>query len=128
MNLNQVTIPSVHVPTAVAFYRRLGLRLIVDSQPRYVRFELPAGTATFSIHEASPVTQPTGVVLYFECASAAALDERCAELVADGVVFDQLPRDEDWAWREARLRDPDGHVLCLYWAGDNRTHPPWRVG
>jgi catechol 2,3-dioxygenase-like lactoylglutathione lyase family enzyme len=22
---------------------------------------------------------------------------------------------------------PDGHHLCLFHAGDNRRHPPWRV-
>ena len=33
-----------------------------------------------------------------------------------------------WLWREARLRDPSGNVVCLYHAGDYRRHPPWRVG
>ena len=30
-------------------------------------------------------------------------------------------------WREARLDDPDGNHLCLFRAGPNRLHPPWRV-
>jgi hypothetical protein len=25
------------------------------------------------------------------------------------------------------LRDPDGNILCLYHAGDNRRNPPWRL-
>ena len=127
MDLNQVTLPSIDVPTSMAFYARLGLRLVVDSAPRYVRFALPAGRSTLSLHEAASVTQPTGVVIYFESASAAELDARCAALAADGIVFDQLPRDETWGWREARLRDPDGHVVCLYFAGSYRHDPPWKV-
>ena len=33
-----------------------------------------------------------------------------------------------WLWREARLVDPSGNVICLYHAGENRLNPPWRVG
>ena len=49
------------------------------------------------------------------------------ELVQKGFSFDQLPREERWQWREARLTDPGGNTVCLYSAGDNRRHPPWRV-
>ncbi len=38
MNLNQITIPSVDLEKAVVFYKKLGLHLIVDALPRYVRF------------------------------------------------------------------------------------------
>ncbi|SED09069.1 hypothetical protein SAMN04489761_4242 [Tenacibaculum sp. MAR_2009_124] len=31
MNLNQVTLPSVNLLKAVAFYKKLGLHLIVDA-------------------------------------------------------------------------------------------------
>ena len=37
------------------------------------------------------------------------------------------PMDMSWLWREARLADPDGHRLCLFHAGENRKHPPWRL-
>lgn len=47
MDLNQVTIPSNDVNRSVDFYRTLGLQLIVDSIPRYARFECPDGDATF---------------------------------------------------------------------------------
>jgi len=43
MNLNQITIPSVDVVKAVEFYKQLGMKLIVDSMPRYVRFECVDG-------------------------------------------------------------------------------------
>ena len=32
MNLNQVTLPVLEVAPAMAFYQRLGLRLIVDAR------------------------------------------------------------------------------------------------
>ena len=50
MNLNQVTIPSLDVAKSVEFYKTLGLQLIVDAAPRYVRFLCPDGDATFSFH------------------------------------------------------------------------------
>lgn len=66
----------------------------------------------------------SGVVVYFECDD---LDERVDRLIAAGVAFTQLPKDEAWLWREARLQDPSGNVLCLYRAGEFRKHPPWRI-
>ncbi len=124
MNLNQVTIPSTDVPRAVVFYQKLGLRLIVDSSPRYVRFACPDGGATFSIHRADSVANGERPVIYFECDS---LDADIARLQAAGLVFEREPTDQIWLWREAYLRDPDGHLLCLYHAGENRLNPPWRV-
>ncbi|MDP5081381.1 MAG: VOC family protein, partial [Winogradskyella sp.] len=43
MNLNQVTILSLDVEKSTLFYKNLGLKLIVDALPRYVRFECPNG-------------------------------------------------------------------------------------
>jgi hypothetical protein len=42
-------------------------------------------------------------------------------------VFEHGPIDQSWLWREARLRDPDGHVICLFSAGENRINPPWKL-
>jgi catechol 2,3-dioxygenase-like lactoylglutathione lyase family enzyme len=124
MNLNQITIPSTDVPRAVEFYRLLGLRLIVDSAPRYVRFECPDGGATFSIHHRESLADGEKPVIYFECQN---LDGEVARLQAAGAEFDAGPVDQTWLWREAHLRDPDGHQIILYHAGENRRNPPWRV-
>lgn len=121
--MNQVTLPSRDVARGAAFYRRLGLVQIVEDLPKYARFESPKGTATLSLHYAESVERG-GVVVYFECED---LDERVASLKASGVVFDSEPVDQPWLWREAYLRDPDGNVLCLFWAGENRKNPPWRL-
>ena len=124
MNLNQVTIPSRDIASSVEFYKKLGLRLIVDSIPRYARFECPAGESTFSIHHVEEPILTTGLTVYFECEN---LDDRVRELEQMGVGFDILPTDQRWLWREAHLRDPDGNHLILYYAGENRKNPPWRI-
>jgi uncharacterized glyoxalase superfamily protein PhnB len=55
------------------------------------------------------------------------LDAVYEELRAKGILFDEAPADQPWLWREAYLSDPDGNVLCLYYAGSNRRFPPWRI-
>ena len=121
MNLNQVTVEVADIARATAFYQRLGFEIIVSAD-HYARFLCPGG-ATFSVHVADDV-RPGGTLIYFECED---LDARVAALKAEGVVFDSGPADQRWLWREARLRDPDGNRLCLYFAGENRVDPPWRV-
>lgn len=123
MNLNQVTVPSRDLQVAIPFYEKLGLQLIVRSLPHYARFVCPAGEATFSLHLVDDLPGP-GVYVYFECED---LDQRVAALKEAGIEFDMEPTDQRWRWREARLKDPDGNQLLLYYAGDNRLHPPWRI-
>jgi predicted enzyme related to lactoylglutathione lyase len=123
MDLNQVTLPSRDVARTAAFYRTLGLLQIVEDLPKYARFELPSGSATLSLELTDRPLSPSGVVVYFECAG---LDARVAKLRAIGIEIDG-PKDEPWLWREARLSDPDGNVLCLYHAGENRKNPTWRL-
>ncbi|MBC7987393.1 MAG: bifunctional hydroxymethylpyrimidine kinase/phosphomethylpyrimidine kinase [Sphingomonadaceae bacterium] len=118
--LNQVTVGAADYSASVEFYKTLGLRQIVNAPANgYARFEADNG-ATFSIHQGAE----RGGVVYLE---SPRLDGWVRDLVEQGVAFDQLPRDEDWLWREARLRDPAGNVICLYRAGENRRYPPWRI-
>ena len=123
MDLNQVTIPCKNYEESVAFYTQLGLRQIVDSPPRYARFETEAGT-TLSIHKVEFSEAQSGVVVYFEVED---VDETVERLRGVGVNFEREPCDQDWLWREAYLRDPYGNRICIYHAGDNRRYPPWRV-
>ncbi|QUR65790.1 VOC family protein [Mycobacterium spongiae] len=123
MDLNQVTLNVTDFDEAVAFYRLLGLKLIVSSRGEYARFELPSGSTTLSLHlSTTPTTN--GPTIYFECDD---VDARYTALCAAGVTFDSAPQDENWRWREARFRDPSGNALCLYHAGQDRRFPPWRV-
>lgn len=123
MRLNQVTLPAIDVAASVAFYRTMGFELIVDA-PHYARFRSTEGDSTFSVHQIDALAHPSPTVVYFETSS---LDETVRKLQAKGLSFSQEPRDEPWLWREARIVDPAGNVICLYWAGANRLNPPWRV-
>jgi catechol 2,3-dioxygenase-like lactoylglutathione lyase family enzyme len=123
MNLNQVTIGSTDLARSERFYTALGLRLIVRDD-HYLRFECPEGGSTFSVELVEGETAADAVTIYFENDR---IDAEYARLAESGVVFDHEPADMPWLWREARLRDPDGHHLCLYRAGVNRKNPPWRV-
>ncbi len=78
----------------------------------------------FSVHLSDAPWASNGAVVYFECTD---LEARVVELQKRGFVFSRLPTDERWLWREARLQDPSGNTLCLFWAGQNRKNPPWRV-
>ena len=124
MRLNQVTVPALDLERSIAFYKTLGLHLIVKTD-RYARFELPDGESTFSLQLTDDAEGAArGPHVYFECEN---LDGRVAELKAQGIVFDADPVDQRWLWREAWLSDPAGVKLCLYYAGKNRLNPPWRV-
>ena len=124
MNLNQVTVPSRDLSISIPFYQTLGLHLIVHSGPHYARFECPDGNSTFSLHQVEELPSGEGIYVYFECEN---LDEYVTELQAQGIIFDEVPEDRRWLWREARLKDPDGNQLILYRAGENRKNPPWRL-
>ncbi len=123
MNLNQVTLPCSNYDETVRFYRDLGLTQIVDSPPRYARFETDSGS-TFSIHFSESFVPCADTVIYFEVDD---VDATVTELEERGIEFESQPVDQRWLWREVYLRDPGGNRLCIYHAGENRRHPPWRI-
>ena len=122
MRLNQITIPESDIPRSKSFYMRLGFRLLVDS-PHYTRFLAPDGDTTFSLHLSEDDVVP-GAVIYLESDK---VDKEVARLQGRGFEFEAQPEDTGWLWREAVLRDPDGHKIKIYHAGKNRVDPPWRV-
>jgi len=124
MNLNQVTVPSIDLTKSIPFYEKLGLKLIVDSLPHYARFECPDGNSTFSLHQTDDLPNGEGIYVYFECED---LDTYVNDLKEKGIEFDLEPIDQSWLWREARLKDVDGNQLILFYGGENRLNPPWRI-
>ncbi len=124
MNLNQVTIYSNKPVETVGFYRKLGLQIIVDSLPRYARLLCPDGNSTLSVHISEEAAANSNIVLYFECED---LDAKVTELKNLGLQFESEPIDQIWLWRESYLKDPNGNHICLFYAGENRQNPPWRV-
>lgn len=126
MRFNHATIIVTDFARAKAFYTLLGFELIVDAPPRYARFVVPGNQATFSIEvtEHARAMGPEQAQFFFECDN---VDATYEALVKKGIRFLQPPTDMSYLWREARLRDPDGHDIRIYHAGENRLDPPWKV-
>ena len=123
MNLNQITLPAKDIQLSVAFYRELGFTQIVSAD-HYARFESIEGESTFSLHKVSDDVENISAVIYFETHN---LEDVVNDLKAKGFVFEQEIQAQPWLWREARLRDPSNNQICIYYAGDNRRNPPWRL-
>jgi len=120
--MNQVTLPVSNMEEAVSFYLAFGLTQIVDNA-HYARFSFPSGDATFSLSlESEPFNN--GAIVYFE---SERLDELVESLVAKGIVFEQLPTEQRYLWKEAILKDPSWKQDQALLDGENRLHPPWRV-
>jgi catechol 2,3-dioxygenase-like lactoylglutathione lyase family enzyme len=123
MRLDQITVGSTDLARSESFYTTLGLKVIVRSD-HYLRFECPDGDSTFSVELVDTVPASEQVTVYFESDD---LDGTYRRLRDKGIQFEQAPEDMPWLWRESRLRDPDGHKLCLFHGGENRRNPPWRL-
>ncbi len=102
MNLNQITVSVVGVERFIAFYEKLGLQLIVKALPHYARFECNKGDSTFSLHKVDEPIATQGTWIYFELDD---FDNRVNELIEKGLLFEELPNDKPWLWREARVKD-----------------------
>lgn len=125
LELNHAMVYSTDVPRALAFYSgALGFEVIEQYGNGYARLVSPGGRGTIGLHALDPGQQmhtPTeGLRLYFEVKK---LDDFCAALVEQGVAIEKMPADMPWGWRHAYLRDPDGHMISLYWAGRKRFKP-----
>jgi catechol 2,3-dioxygenase-like lactoylglutathione lyase family enzyme len=124
LRLNHVTLQVADLDRSVAFYKLLGLTQIV-ADDRYARFVCPSGDSTLSLESGDELpSRASAVSIHFETEQ---LDGLVAGLKEQGVRFEQEPTDQPYLWREAVLRDPDGHRLFLYHAGANRLDPPWRL-
>ncbi|WP_179022458.1 VOC family protein [Winogradskyella forsetii] len=124
MNLNQITVSSLDARSAVSFYKKLGLKLIVDALPRYARLQCPDGDSTFSIHQVEDLPINNSVTLYFEVEN---LSKTVSELQQKGITFNTEILEQSWLWNEVYLKDPDGNTIIIYHAGKNRKNPPWRI-
>lgn len=128
LRLNQVTLGAIDFATSVLFYQQLGLTLIVDSAPRYARFEFPTTPdggepATLSLHGvdedwSAPADWP---LIYFE------VDDVAAFLTKVEIEPLTVPEMKSYLWEEADILDPSGNRIRIYKAGTARRFPPWRL-
>ena len=127
IRLNQVTLGAIDMAASIAFYQRLGLTLIVDSAPRYCRFEFPTdGTFepdTLSLHGVEDGWTPSAdwPLIYFE------VDDVYEFLDATSVTPLSPPKAQSYLWTEADILDLSGNRIRIFHAGENRRFPPWRV-
>ena len=128
LRLNQVTLGAIDMAASVLFYKRLGLTLIVDSAPRYVRFEFPdppAGgePATLSLHGVQKDWRPAEEwpLIYFE------VDDLAAFIAAADLTPLSPPEMMSYDWEEADILDPSGNRIRLFKAGRARRFPDWRI-
>ena len=98
--------------------------MIVKSLPYYARFECPEGNTTFSLHQIETSPKESNVWIYFEVNNP---DEYVKQLISKGIQFEEMPNDKPWLWRESRLKDLDNNQIIIYYAGDNRKNPPWKI-
>jgi predicted enzyme related to lactoylglutathione lyase len=112
------------VTKSTEFYTALGLNIIVNALPNYVRFECPNGDATFSIHSVDVLPEGHKISVYFEVDN---LSQTVSDLKQKGLTFNTEIMEQPWLWNEAHLSDPDGHHIIIFHAGDNRKKPSWRV-
>jgi len=94
--------------------------LIVHTSDDYARFI--AGSSTFSLHRVE--TPTNGAWVYFEVED---VEKAVADLESKGITIAERPEEKTWLWKEARVKDPDGNVIIIYHAGENRENPPWRL-
>jgi len=126
--LNQVTLGAKDMAKSVSFYKQLGLTLIVDSAPRYVRFEFPpppAGgePATLSLHGVSEDWAPNSdwPLIYFE------VEDVTAYLVDCNITPVTPVELKSYAWTEADILDPSGNRIRIFHGGKARRFSDWRV-
>lgn len=122
MHLNHVTLPADDYEASRAFYLALGLTQIVAAPPRYARFEMPGGS-TLSFEVMADGKAGTAEI-YLHCDD---VDAEAAAARRRGIIFDYMPRDEEYLWRCGRVTDPAGNRIFLYHAGKNHRFPPWRL-
>lgn len=129
LRLNQVTLGAIDMAESISFYERLGLTLIVDAAPRYVRFEFPdppggGEPTTLSLHKVdddwlAPTDWP---LIYFE------VDDIEAFLEDASLTPLSPPEMKPYQWEEADILDPAGQKIRIFRAGSVRRFPDWRVG
>jgi len=123
MRLNHLLLWSGDVARSLDFYTGMLNFVRIEAGEGYARLRAPDGETTIGLHTAPEGQRPPwndGVGLYLEVDD---VDGVCRRLAERGVTFDQPPEDMGWGWRHAYLRDPDGHRLSIYHAGEKRFLP-----
>jgi catechol 2,3-dioxygenase-like lactoylglutathione lyase family enzyme len=122
VDFNHAMIYVRELQPALHFYvDLLGLILVEQEQPGYARLRSTYSGTTIALHtlgNEQSVPEEDSIRLYFEVSN---LGKLLKKLETAGVRFTQHLRRMPWGWKQAFVADPDGHELCLYWAGVQRV-------
>lgn len=119
---NAVGLVVADMELSVAFYRRLGLEFLTDTDD-HTACELSDGVQLMldtagSIEAYTPGwTPPSGsprAALAFQFETPADVDAKFEELLAAGYRGSREPWDAFWGHRYASILDPDGNGIDLY--------------
>ena len=116
--------PAIDLEQTIHFYEHIGLQLIVKTD-QYLRFYNPIDFQTLSFELVSSVTNQT--TIYFEFETLDELESYVKKLNMNGVSAVNQPILEPWLWFETSITDPNGNKIKLYYAGENRLNPPWKI-
>jgi catechol 2,3-dioxygenase-like lactoylglutathione lyase family enzyme len=121
MNFNHAILYVAEIERSVRYYTGI-LRgaSVLEQDNLYARLLLNGGS-TLGFHVLKPgMVSPfkEGMRLYFETED---LIDECERLEELGYHFDRAREKMAWGWEQAYLTDPDGHQLCIYYAGAVRT-------
>lgn len=132
--LDQLNLAVHDMDAAVAFYRRLGLRIDAEPGAEHVAVRMANGLVLeFDATSFVPRwdtgwsgTTGGGPVIGFKVETREAVDERYADLTGAGYRGHQPPWDAFWGARYAIVDDPDGHPVGLMSPIDpaRRSWPP----
>jgi catechol 2,3-dioxygenase-like lactoylglutathione lyase family enzyme len=118
MKLNQIRIPVTNIRNSIEFYEQLGLKLIERSLPDHAKFSCPDKNSTFILYRVPAISIAKTVSIYLEVKN---VEARVQSLQDKGFVFEELPADEPWLWKESRLKDLDENQIIIYSGGGIRT-------
>lgn len=123
-NLDLVGIAVKDMPTALAFYRALGLDIPTEFDSEgHVEITLDNGLRlAWDSHEVmrsfdDDWQEPTGhprIGLAFLCASPADVDTQYQRIINLGYTSHKAPFDAFWGQRYAQIKDPDGNIIDLF--------------
>ena len=106
-SISAVTLATVDMPRAIAFYNSLGLqRHRGGPGADFTTFSV--GTQHVNLRKVQVGTDREDAVLVIFAVSS--VDDACSKLIESGATPEFLPRNAEWGQRYFHVRDPDGHL------------------
>jgi len=108
--IRRIVVSVAELGRAVTFYRD-GLGLDLTQQVAGVAFLRTGGGVELMLHERDAVPSDLAVTAGFGVAGIAESTERA---LAHGGALVEAPARQPWGEWMSIVRDPDGHLVCLY--------------